>query len=100
MNDDHEGRCSRLRENSVRRGRISVLGGGMLLAMAAASAFAQTPAMPSMDSAHSVTVVIGFVGGFVKNDDSRHPEVQIIQRLSKETVPGFHAVVYENRRTA
>jgi pimeloyl-ACP methyl ester carboxylesterase len=71
----------------------------MLLAMIAAAALAQTPAIPSKDSAHSSTVVIGFVGGFVKNDDSRHPEVQIIQRLSKETVPAFHAAVYENRRT-
>jgi hypothetical protein len=44
--------------------------------------------------------VLGFVGGFVKKDDRRHPEVQIIQRLSEEKLPALHAAVFENKQTA
>jgi hypothetical protein len=55
--------------------------------------------MPSQSSAHPSTVVLGFVGGFVKKDDSRHPEVQIIQRLSEEKLPALQAAVFENRQT-
>ena len=83
-----------------RSGQISVLGWAVLLAMTVPSAFAQTPPKPSQDSARSSTVVLGFVGGFVKNDDSRHPEVQIIQRLSQQKLPEFHAAAFENRHTA
>ncbi|HEY3740908.1 MAG TPA: hypothetical protein VGL53_13740 [Bryobacteraceae bacterium] len=72
----------------------------MLLALTVLPAFAQIPHVALQDSVHSSTVVLGFVGGFVKNDDSRHPEVQIIQRLSEQKRPAFHAAVFENRQTA
>ena len=84
----------------LRSGQVSVLGWAALLAMTVPSAFAQTPQMPSQDSARPLTVVLGFVGGFVKNDDSRHPEVQIIHRLSEQKLPAFHAAAFENRQTA
>lgn len=43
-------------------------------------------------------IVVGFVGGFVRHDDERHLEVQMIKRLS-ENISGVHAVVFENRHT-
>jgi hypothetical protein len=46
------------------------------------------------------TIVVGFVGGFVHSDDLRHPDVQIVQRLSAMNGVGFHAMVFENRRRA
>ena len=80
-------------------GQVLVLGAA-LLAMTVPAAFAQTPQRPAQGSPHPSTVVVGFVGGFVKKDDSRHPEVQIIQRLTKEKLPAVHAVVFENRQTS
>lgn len=77
---------------------VAVLG-AVLLAVTASSAFAQVAQVPSRSSAHPATVVLGFVGGFVKNDDGRHPEVQIIRRLSEQKVPALHAAVFENRQT-
>src|SRR5215475_13329318 len=46
----------------------------------------------------SKVIVIGFVGGFVRPDDERHLEVQMIERLAKEG-PGVRAEVFENRHT-
>lgn len=79
-------------------GEVSVLG-AVLLALTVPSAFGQTPQMPLHSSAHPSTVVLGFVGGFVKRDDDRHPEVQIVRRLSDEKLPAFHAAVFENKET-
>ena len=44
-------------------------------------------------------MVFGFVGGFVRSDDDRHLEVQMIKRLAKDS-PGIRAVVFENRHRA
>jgi pimeloyl-ACP methyl ester carboxylesterase len=71
----------------------------VLLALTVPSAFAQIPQMPAKASAQPSAIVLGFVGGFVKRDDSRHPEVQIIRRLSEEKLPALHAAVFENRQT-
>jgi hypothetical protein len=79
---------------------MSVLGWAVLLAMTLPSASGQIPQISSLASAHPSTVVLGFVGGFVKKDDRRHPEVQIIQRLSEEKLPALHAAVFENKQTA
>ncbi|HEY6446908.1 MAG TPA: hypothetical protein VIY53_10640 [Acidobacteriaceae bacterium] len=54
--------------------------------------------MPSRASAGPSVIVMGFLGGFVSNDDKRHPEVGIIQRLAEGEGPKFHAVALENRR--
>jgi pimeloyl-ACP methyl ester carboxylesterase len=64
----------------------------------AAPAHAQT--LSSSNSPAPTTIVVGFVGGFVRNDDDRHPEVQMIQRLSEMDAAEFHAMVFENRRRA
>lgn len=85
--------------NLALRRQISVLVWPLLLVAAVAPALTQTPATASRDSGHGSTIVLGFVGGFVKNDDSRHPEVQIIERLSEQKLPGVHAAVFENKRT-
>jgi hypothetical protein len=68
--------------------------------MTAPSAFAQIPQISVLASARPPTVVLGFVGGFVKKDDGRHPEVQIIRHLSEEKLPALHAAVFENKQTA
>lgn len=72
----------------------------MLLALIAPSACGQIAQMPAKVSAHPSTVVVGFVGGFVKKDDGRHPEVQIVRRLSEQKAPELHTAVFENRQTA
>jgi hypothetical protein len=61
----------------------------------AAGQIRQTPRRVSIDPP---VIVVGFLGGFVRNDDDRHPEVRIIQRLDEERRPQFHAIVLENRR--
>lgn len=63
----------------------------MPLPTAAQTSVTSQPASPNV-------IVVGFVGGFVHNDDDRHPEVQIIQRISEPDRPKFHAVAVENRR--
>ena len=43
-------------------------------------------------------IVIGFVGGFIKHNDSVHGGVQLAARLRKEYPAGVYAQAYENRR--
>jgi hypothetical protein len=97
-NNGERVRCARCLADFSRLGRSLVLG-TMLVAPTVSSGFAQIPQVASRNSAHPTTVVLGFVGGFVKKDDSRHAEVQIVRRLSAEKLPEFHAAVFENRRT-
>jgi pimeloyl-ACP methyl ester carboxylesterase len=52
----------------------------------------------AQDSVSPNIIVVGFVGGFVRNDDVRHPEVQIAERLSEEEIAGVHAAAFENAR--
>lgn len=59
---------------------------------------AQAGAAPSDELASPTVIVVGFVGGFVRPDDERHIEVQMMERLAKDS-PGVHAVVFENRHT-
>jgi pimeloyl-ACP methyl ester carboxylesterase len=42
-------------------------------------------------------IVVGFLDGFVRNSDDRHPEVQMMQRLSKLDIYGLHTATFENR---
>jgi hypothetical protein len=42
------------------------------------------------------TIVIGFVGGFVRNDDSRHPEVQFAAYLRNRYPSTVYAEVFSN----
>jgi hypothetical protein len=47
--------------------------------------------------ARSPTIVIGFVGGFVRHDDNAHSGVQIAARLRHDYPSGVYAEVFENR---
>jgi hypothetical protein len=44
------------------------------------------------------TIVIGFVGGFVRRDNAVHSPVQIAVRLRSAHLSGVHVEVFENRR--
>lgn len=50
-----------------------------------------SPAMPPV-------IVIGFVGGFVKHDNSVHSPVQLAAHLRADYHSGVYAEVFENRR--
>jgi hypothetical protein len=57
------------------------------------------PAAPvAGTSTPSETIVIGFLGGFVRHDDAVHSEVQLAQRLHGEYPTGVHVEAFENRR--
>ncbi len=42
------------------------------------------------------TIIIGFVGGFVKHDDAKHPEVQFAAYLRDHYASGIHVEVFSN----
>jgi hypothetical protein len=65
------------------------------LACAAGSDLASSPS-PSL--APPPIFVLGFVGGFVRHDEPRHPEVTFIQHLRSEYPSQVEAQVFENRR--
>jgi len=60
-------------------------------------AMAQT-SMPSSENAANSEIVIGFVGGFVHKNDSRHSEVQLGQRLQSAYGRRVHVDVLQNRQ--
>src|SRR5215469_10527230 len=71
---------------------------------ASIAALAVSPAVPaqvrpiSSETTHAPTlIVVGFLGGFVRGDDDRHLEVQMIQRLSGANSDGLRAATFENR---
>ena len=41
-------------------------------------------------------IIIGFVGGFVRSDDMKHPEVQFAAHLSEAYRSAVHAEVFSN----
>lgn len=51
-----------------------------------------------LDDAASVrtNIIIGFVGGFVKRNDVKHPEVHFAAFLRNSYPPGVHAEVFAN----
>jgi hypothetical protein len=51
-----------------------------------------------MNVSAAPTVVIGFLGGFVRHDDAVHSEVQLAQRLRSEYPTVVHVETFENRR--
>jgi hypothetical protein len=44
------------------------------------------------------TIVIGFLGGFVRHDDAVHTTVQVAQSLQKDYSAAVHVETFENRR--
>lgn len=59
---------------------------------------AQVPHPSSVRSPSPKVIVVGFVGGFVRRDDDRHPEVRMFERFSEDS--SIHTIIYENRRRA
>ena len=55
------------------------------------------PAAMTEASTTSPAIVIGFVGGFIKHDDSVHIEVQLAARLRKEYAGRAVVDAFENR---
>lgn len=44
------------------------------------------------------TIIVGFVGGLVKHDDARHPEVRFAEYLRDRYPNGVHAEVFANHQ--
>lgn len=49
-----------------------------------------------IDSSIPETIIIGFVGGFVKRNDANHPEVQFAAYLRDRYASGIHVEVFSN----
>src|SRR5215469_7874616 len=82
-----------------RPGLVAVLGVALSWLPFAGSAIAAEGAPVSHTSkAGPTTLVFGFMGGFVKRDDVRHPAVKFVKEL-REQYPGVvDARVFENRK--
>lgn len=79
--------------NSVLQPLLSAL---VILAFNSIAYSAGVP-RPNTSSAAEAPIVIGFVGGFVHRDDSRHAEVQLAKKLGSEYGNHAHVAVFENR---
>jgi hypothetical protein len=62
-----------------------------------ASASAASPDAPSKSSSPT-SIVIGFVGGFVRSDDRLHTEVQLADRLRGDFAPQVAVQLFANHR--
>jgi hypothetical protein len=51
-----------------------------------------------VSSGNAPFIVIGFVGGFVRHDDSVHSPVQVAERIRKDYPSSVYVKVFENRR--
>lgn len=51
-----------------------------------------------VNSANEPFIVIGFVGGFVRHDDTVHRPVQVAERIRKDYPSTVYMKVFENRR--
>jgi hypothetical protein len=69
-------------------------GGNKLLSAGTAA----PPSTAADVSAAPQTIVIGFLGGFVRHDDAVHSEVQLAQHLRHEYPASVHVEAFENRR--
>ena len=71
--------------------------------IASVGVLAVSPVMPAQVPISSQTIqspaliVVGFLGGFVREDDDRHLEVQMIHRIAQTNTNGLRAVTVENR---
>ena len=67
--------------------------------LASGSVVASTPRAAEPTQARvSPIIVIGFVGGFVKHDNTAHSEVQLAARLRQDYPSGVQVEVFENHR--
>ena len=71
---------------------------GSVAALAASLAMsAQIQPISPQTTSPPTVIVVGFVGGFVRDNDDRHPEVQMMHRLEELDTYGLHAATFENR---
>src|SRR5207244_5257514 len=63
------------------------------------TAFPATATKPlTAGAAANSAIVIGFVGGFVHRDDTRHAEVQLAEKLRSGYSGRAHVGIFENHR--
>ena len=68
------------------------------LALAQLASAGEGAPVSNSSKATSPTIVFGFMGGFVKHDDMRHPAAKFVKQL-REQYPGIvDARVFENRK--
>jgi hypothetical protein len=53
---------------------------------------------PAVNSAKAPFILIGFVGGFVRHDDTVHSPVQLAERIRKDYPSRVYVKVFENHR--
>jgi len=84
--------------------RLAVLVAGILAGTASAGALAafvvSDPAVTAGSEPAAPAIVIGFVGGFVRRDDSHHGPVQLAHRIQRTVPKTTHVEVFENRHRA
>jgi hypothetical protein len=91
------GKASKLRVVSVRA--IGVALATLVITGLANIAGAQgLHSLPPGNLAAPPTIVIGFVGGIVRHDNSVHTEVQLVEKLRQAYPLGVHVEAFENRR--
>jgi hypothetical protein len=62
------------------------------------SSFTSSSSDNGVDSGNAPYIVIGFVGGFVRHDDTVHSPVQLAERIRKDYPSNVHVEVFENHR--
>lgn len=73
---------------------------GTASAEAIAAFVTSDPAVTAGSAVDTPAIVIGFVGGFVRRDDSRHGPVQLADRIQRTSPKSTHVEVFENRHRA
>ena len=62
------------------------------------SPFVSNNSSAGVNSANAPFIVIGFVGGFVRHDDTVHSPVQVAERIRKDYPSSVYIKVFENHR--
>ena len=70
----------------------------LFLFLASGSVASTPPTAELTPPKASPVIVIGFVGGFVKHDNSVHSEVQLAARIRQDYASGVQVEVFENHR--
>src|ERR1700722_4048831 len=80
--------------------RESIWGLPLILCLVASATSASPRSFGAPETAVSAPViVIGFVGGFVKHDNTIHSTVQVAASLRRDYPSGVHVEVFENHRS-
>src|SRR5271154_6245589 len=78
--------------------RLWIVGLLSLLCLSEAAFSAEKSVQPFPSAGHSAApmIVVGFVGGFVHQDDVRHSEVQLARKLRAEHSDRLRVATFEN----